>query len=309
MPLGEQDVIRPAAVATIPGPDLDTHAPQRRAPPGAVDNHVHVFGKPNGVPLNPKTDYVPAEATLEQNKAMHAVLGIERTVIVQPSPYGVSNDFERDQVQSLGKNGRGVCVTDMSTPDAMIEQLHQAGYRATRFNKASSGGTPMSELGAIAERVAPRKWHLEFFVPGASMVDMLPQIGNLPIDVVLDHMGAPSVALGGIEQPGFQALLELLKNGKTWVTLSSAYRIDYGTAPWPKADPFARALIAAAPDRCLWGSDWPHPYLIESDKTSFSAMPNDGDLFDRLIDWTDNDEALLQKILVDNPVQLYDFHD
>jgi predicted TIM-barrel fold metal-dependent hydrolase len=303
----EVDVIRPDATATIPGPDLNPHTPKRQGPAGSVDNHVHIFGEPNKVPLNPNTDYVPAEATLEQNEAMHKVLGIQRTVLVQPSPYGITNDFILEQVAALGENGRGVGVTDMSTPDADIEKMHKAGYRATRFNRASSGGTPMSELSSIAARVAPLKWHLEFFIPSASMVEVLPQISTLSIDVVIDHMGAPNPGLGGIEQPGFQALLEQLKNGKTWVTLSSAYRIDYGPAPWPKADPFARALIEAAPDRCLWGSDWPHPYLIESDKKSFSSMPNDGDLFDRLLAWTDNDDALLQKILVDNPVKLYDF--
>jgi len=291
--------IDPDAVATIPGPDLTTKPPKRRAPPGACDSHLHIFGKPSEVPLSPKRRYTPAEATLEQATAMHAVLGIERMVIVQPSPYGLDNDFEREQLETFGARGRGSAVIDAATPDSDIEVLHKAGFRAARFNLVSGGGVATSELETVAARIAKLGWHLELFVDAAQLVELTPQIAKLPTEIVIDHMGMPNAQLG-TEQPGFQALLGLRAEGRTWVKLSAPYRIDAGPAPWPKADPFARALIETAPERCLWGSDWPHTRPP-------GPMPNDGDLFDRLLAWTENDDQLLKTILVDNPARLYGF--
>ena len=307
----EIDRIEPDAVSDIPGPHLDTNAPKRRAPAGAWDCHLHVFGDPTKVKLNPKRDYTPPEANLEQLRARNEVLGIENVVIVQPSTYGIDNGFICEQVEGMGKHGFGIAVTDMSTSDNDLEKLHDAGYRGTRFNIASSGGTPLSELSAIAEHIAPLNWNIQFFLQvSKSMVELADQIAELPVPVVIDHMGAPDLTLGGPEQPGFQALLNLMKKGNTYVKLCGAYRLDFDGVPWPKADPFARALIEAAPDQCVWGSDWPHPYCrttqtVTEGKPTLGPIPNDGDLFDRLLDWTDNDEGLLQKILVDTPTKLY----
>ena len=294
-----RDALDPNAAATIPGPDLETKPPERRAPQAACDCHLHIFGAPTKVKLNPNRTYTPAEATLEQVGAMHEVLGIDRMVIVQPSPYGLNNDFEREQLEAFGGEARGVAVIDAVTPDAEIENLHAAGFRAARFNLVSGGGVAISELEAVAGRIADLGWHVEIFVRAQHLAELAPQIAKLPARAVIDHMGLPNPALD-LEQAGFQALLHLLADGKTWVTLSGLYRIDTGAAPWPKANPFARALVAAAPARCLWGSDWPHTRPP-------GPMPNDGDLFDRLLAWTENDDDLLQTILVDNPAGIYGF--
>jgi predicted TIM-barrel fold metal-dependent hydrolase len=305
----EIDVIEPDAVANIPGPDLNTKTPHPKAPLGSCDCHHHIFGAPNKVPLNPGRQYTPAEATLAQFRTRNKVLGIENSVVVQPSTYGINNDFICAQVEALGENGRGVAVTDMTTSDADLEKLNNAGYRGTRFNVAASGGTPLSELEPVAERIAPMGWNIQFFLQvSKSMVELQDQISKLPVPVVIDHMGAPDLSVGGPEQPGFQALINLLKEGNTYVKLCGAYRLDFTGNPWPAADPFARALIEAAPEQCVWGSDWPHPYCIEPDGKTLAPMPNDGDLFDRLWDWTDHDEDLWKKILVDNPKKLYGFN-
>ena len=305
----EIDVIEPDAVANIPGPDLNTKTPHPKAPLGSCDCHHHIFGAPSKVPLNPGRQYTPAEATLAQFRTRNKVLGIENSVVVQPSTYGINNDFICAQVEALGENGRGVAVTDMTTSDADLEKLNNAGYRGTRFNVAASGGTPLSELEPVAERIAPMGWNIQFFLQvSKSMVELQDQISKLPVPVVIDHMGAPDLSVGGPEQPGFQALINLLKEGNTYVKLCGAYRLDFTGNPWPAADPFARALIEAAPEQCVWGSDWPHPYCIEPDGKTLAPMPNDGDLFDRLWDWTDHDEDLWKKILVDNPKKLYGFN-
>jgi predicted TIM-barrel fold metal-dependent hydrolase len=286
-------------VADIPGPHLEVRQPARRAPAGSCDCHVHVFGQPADVELSALRDYTPHEATLEQCQRMHAVLGFERVVIVQPSPYGTNNAYQQQHVRKLGENARGVAVVDMSTTDATLEQLYDDGFRASRMNLVNSRSSQTSAFNTIAERIRPLGWHLEICVRAHELRERVPGISGLAIDTVIDHMGIPD-PVQGPEQEGFQALLELLKNGKTWVKLSGPYHIDVSDVPWPKANPFARALISAAPDRCIWGSDWPHPHTK-------GPMPNDGDLFDQLLVWTEGDENLLQKILVHNPAQLYGF--
>ena len=309
----EADAIEPDAVADIPGPDLEIKTPKRRAPAGSCDCHLHIFGNPNKVKLNPKRDYTPPKATLAQLLVRNQILGIDRMVVVQPSTYGVNNDFIREQVETLGEHGRGIAVTDRSISEKVLEMLHKAGYRGTRFNLVSSGGPPLRDLRAMAERIAPFGWNIQIFLQISKwMLELEDQIAKLPVPVVIDHMGAPDLSLGGPEQPGFQALLTLMKKGNTYVKLSGPYRLDYDGPPYSKADPFARALIAAAPDQCVWGSDWPHPYIrtmqsLTAGKPILGPMPNDTDLFDRLWDWTDHDEGLWRKILVDTPEKLYDF--
>ncbi|MBL6955057.1 MAG: amidohydrolase family protein [Alphaproteobacteria bacterium] len=283
----------------IPGPEANVKVPQEQAPVGAIDCHAHVFAAPGQHYLNPGRTYTPPEATLAQYQAMLASLGIQRGVIVQPSVYGTVNDCSREAVAAMGANGRGVAVLDQSVPEAELQRLHQAGFRGTRFNLLSGGGVDPEELEAVAARIADLGWHIQCFIDHNTLVDLLPRLKRLPVDLVFDHLGQPDPQQG-VDQPGFAALRDLLAGGRAWVKISGAYRVDDGGAPWPLADPFAETLINEAPDRLVWGSDWPHPHL------QTSPMPNDGDLFDRLLAWTPV-AGVRQKILVDNPTRLYDF--
>jgi len=274
-------------------------APRRRAPAGACDCHMHVFGPPGTVPLNPVRDYTPAAASLDDYRSMAHTLGIDRTVVVQPSVYGTDNACSRAAVEALGDAGRGVAVLDDTVDAAELRRLHDAGFRGSRFNLVTAGGVAVERLGAVAARLAEHGWHLQTYITATMLAELAPALAALPVDVVVDHQGGPDPRAGP-QQPGFQALLRLIDGGRTWVKISGAYRVDHGPAPWPQADAFATTLIAHAPERLVWGSDWPHPHLA-------GPMPNDGDLFDRLLAWCADDDALLRQILVDNPARLYDF--
>lgn len=288
------------AAPDIPGPDANVKAPVQKAPAGSCDCHMHIFGRPGTVPLNPERDYTPPEADMAAYRHMADTLGVTRTVVVQPSVYGTDNGCSREAVEELGNSGRGVAVIDDGTPAAELQRLHNAGFRGARFNLVSGGGIALDKLEAVAARLHDMGWHLQTFISARALAANVDRVERLPVDVVVDHLGGPDPTQG-VEQPGFQALLRLLDNGRTWVKLSGAYRADPGAAPWPIADPFATALIARAPDRLVWGTDWPHPHLRGN------PMPNDGDLLDRLRAWTDGDDGLWRKILVDNPAALYGF--
>jgi len=225
------------------------------------------------------------------------VLGIERAVIVQPSVYGFDNACTAEAVRALGPRGRGVCVLDDGVGEDDFAALDAAGFRGVRYNLVTPGGHGAAGLERMAERAAARGWHVQLYVHAAELVALAPRIAALPCPAVIDHMGQPDLK-AGIDQPGFRALLELLLAGRAWVKLSGAYRVDPAVGH-AAAAPFARALINAAPDRCLWGTDWPHT-RCEIDP------PDDGQLLDQLADWAP-DEALWRAILVDNPAKLYGF--
>ena len=278
---------------------VSTKRPRRAAPPGACDTHMHIFGPANRYPCIDEADYVPADAPMDAYLAMRATLGMARTVVIQPSVYGRDHACTADAVARLGDSGRGVAVLDESASEGEIEQLHQAGFRGTRFNLVNSGGVPATALEAMAARVAEFGWHVQVMARGADLPALAPRLARLPAEVVIDHMGRMDAA-AGTGQPGFRALLGLVAGGRCWVKLSGAYRVDLSGPPWPAARPFAEALIAAAPERMLWATDWPHPDL------GASPLPDDGELFDALLDWVP-DERTLRRILVDNPARLYGF--
>ena len=280
-----------------PIPAANLTAPGRRAPAGSCDCHAHVFGPAARYAYSPARGYTPPDASWEEYLAMLDVLGIERAVIVQPSVYGTDNACTRDAVERLGPRGRGVAVIDRTVDDDELARLHDAGFRRTRFNLVSKGGVDAAELESVAGRVADLGWHLQLFVEDERLAALAPRLARLPVELVVDHIGLMDQA-ADTTQPGFHALLELLDTGRCWVKLSGAYRVD-PAAPHGGATPFAKALIAARPDRLVWGSDWPHP-------DPAGAMPDDGRLLDLLADWA-GDAATYQQILVDNPARLYGF--
>jgi predicted TIM-barrel fold metal-dependent hydrolase len=225
-------------------------------------------------------------------------LGIERFVIVQASIYGTDNSCALDCVAAWGQErARAVAVIDDGFDAPKLRRMHEAGVRGVRFNAVSGNGTPLEQLHTLARRAAQFDWHVQLYLDGAVLRELGPTLAGLPVPIVIDHMGQIASAKG-IAHPEFQALLRLMDSGKSWVKLCG-YRSS--TAGYPFTDMLdqARALIDAAPERCLWGTDWPHPNF-------FGAMPDDGKLLDLLGEWAPTDTER-QSILVDNPAHLYGF--
>lgn len=289
----------------IPGPDPHPRRPRLAAPPGACDCHCHVFGPAERFPYVPERNYTPPDAPLEDFLALLDILGLERAVVVQPSVYGTDNACTEDAIRRMNGRARGVAVIDPDAPEAEVARLDAAGFRGARLNLIHTGGsTPLDALEAVAARVAPFGWHVQLYLRGRILPDIAARLAGLPTDVVIDHLGHMDEE-EGTGQEGFRALLSLLDTGRCWVKLC-AYRFDHTGAPFDRARPFAQALNAAAPERLVWGTDWPHPDIPGPRPGVPGRMPNDGDLLDALGAWFE-DPAAIRRILVDNPAALYGF--
>ena len=289
------------ANAMLP-PNPNPHPPTKLTfPPGATDTHCHLFGPWDRFPLpQGQARYIPPAATLEMNEHMRQRLGITRAVFVQSVGYGRDHRALLDALKRSKGRYAGTAILDENASDDEIAQLHDAGVRGTRFHFMSHLGhdADMGLVQRLAERVAKRGWHVLLHVDGRALLQHAKAFERLPGSFIVDHMGRIDGA-AGVEQPAFQALLELLKLDRCWVKISGADRITQRTAPpFDDVVPFARALVAAAPERVLWGTDWPH--------TNMQRMPDDGDLADLLAAFVP-DEPLRKRILVDNPQRLYDF--
>lgn len=278
------------------GPDPFVRPPAFAVPPGACDSHAHVIG--DGYPMVDNRSYTPPAAPEVAYLAMLDSLGMSRGVLVQISVYGTDN---RCMVASLRRHPdrlRGVAVVAPDVSDQDLADLHAAGVRAVRINVLFGGGIGLETMERLAARIAPFGWHIQLLLDARDLPEIGPVIERLPTDVVIDHMGHMPVT-AGVDHPGFQWMLRLLKGGRGWVKLSGAYRISGTGAPFHDTTAFAQALVAAAPDRCVWGSDWPH-VSVEG------PMFNSGDLIDLLPLWVP-DDAQRTRVLVDNPARLYDF--
>lgn len=280
-------------------------------PKGACDCHVHIFGPDEKFPFSPKRLYTPGPASIADLEALHKALHIDRVVIVHPSPYDSDNACTVDALRKLGsKRARGVAVIDGTTTEAMLDDMHEAGIRGVRVNLESYGeNDPAKASGYLqeaAERVARRGWHVQTYSNLAVLAPLHDVILKLPTTLVVDHFGRAKAALGP-SQPGLAELLSLLRSGKVYVKISAAYRISQ-VPNYPDAAPIARAMIAANPDRVVWGTDWPHPGAAKRDPAAIEPFrPEDnGAALNRLAGWTQN-AAELKKILVDNPARLYQF--
>ena len=286
------------------GPDNRPRKPRLKAPPGSIDCHAHIFGPVSRYPFSPKRLFTPPDVTIRQYRALLATLGIERAVLVTPSVYGMDNERQLDALVEMRGQWRGVAVVPTDVGDSELERLHRAGFRGVRVNLFAKSGLMLDDLEAIAARISGFKWHVQLHVDARSIDELAPRLRRLPVDVVFDHMGhVPAAA--GVGHPGFAALLGLMQQGRFWAKLSAPYRLSELPYPYDDVTPFARALIAAAPDRVVWGSDWPHPAVPGHMPANF-VMPNDGDLLDILALWT-GDPAQQRKILADNPRRIYDF--
>lgn len=291
------------------------HSPVATAiPPGACDCHVHVFGPASRFPYDPARMYTPGHASIDELAALHAHLRLDRVVVVHPSPYGIDNSIGLDALERLGRSrARGVAVVDARTSNAELKRLHDAGTRGARANLATAGiGDPNAawrSLDDTARLAARMGWHLQTYTSLPVIEALADRLMSLPVPLVIDHFGGLS-AERGLDQPGFAALRRLVACGRAYVKLSAAYRAS-SLADAADLAPFARALIADNPERCVWGSDWPHPGGAKRAGASRDEVEpfqpiDDGAALDRLASWC-GDAATLARVLVDNPARLYEF--
>lgn len=291
---------------TIPGPVAQPSRPHRLLPPGSCDSHAHVFGPASQYPYSPTREYTPPDAPRERYASLLRHLGFQRAVLVQPSVYGADNRLLADTLRlgqrgDLGISWRAVAVVEQSASDQELEALDRLGVRGVRLNLVFKGADlDFSGVERLAQRIAPLGWHLQFLIDITQFERLADRLSGLPVPCVIDHMGHFPAPLGP-DIPAFRDLLALLQDGRTWVKLSGPNRISaYDTAPFTDAEVIAGALLAAAPQRLVFGTDWPHVKLPTS-------MPDDGMLVDELFRWLDGDTGLATRILVDNPAALYGF--
>jgi 2-pyrone-4,6-dicarboxylate lactonase len=288
-------------VKSIPPPHANPHAPTTFAPPpNACDAHCHIFGPGDRFPYSADRSYTPPDSGLEDFERLQATLGLSRAVFVQASCHGTDNAAMADAIQRGKGRYAGVAMIDESFTDSQIGALHDVGVRGTRFNfVAHLGGAPeMDEFWRIVYRVKKFGWHIVLHFDAKDLGMYADLLDQMPVPYVIDHMARVD-ASAGLEQEPFQQLLGLMRDERCWVKISGAERLTAdGPPPYDDVAPYAQALIAAAPDRVLWGTDWPHPNVRH--------MPDDGDLVDLLATFAP-DEATRTRILVTNPERLYDF--
>jgi predicted TIM-barrel fold metal-dependent hydrolase len=286
--------------------DRAVRPPHPLPPPKACDCQAHIFGDLARYPTQPGAAYVPPAASFNDLCAVEKTLGFERFVIVHSSLYGPDHRLVIDALESLPDRShiRLIGRVDDSTSDAEIEQLHALGGRGARFGFRHDLPRPLSfdTVTNTAARVRSLGWHLRLHFFRGTLMENAERLATLrDIALVVDHLGYPDPALGAAD-PTCRFLVDRLKHDPNWgVMLSNGNRLSAMGRDWDDAIPIARAYIEAAPDRVIWGSDWPHVQWRKP------RMMNDGEVVELLYRYVDNDQALLQKILVDNPARLHGF--
>jgi predicted TIM-barrel fold metal-dependent hydrolase len=285
-------------IPTCKAPDPNTRIPSWRPPAGACDAHCHVFGPGKLFPYAEDRAYTPPDAPFEALRALHAKLGIDRAVIVHASCHGTDMRATLDAIARAGGAYRGVAIVDGTVTDRQLQDLHEGGIRGVRFNFVKHlGGTPdLNVFDRVLERIAPLGWHVVLHLDAEDIVEHEARIRRIRVPFVVDHMGRVR-AKNGLDQEPFRRLLELMRNELAWVKICGPERVTSTGAPFHDAVPFAAKLAEFAPDRVLWGTDWPHPNIA-------GDMPNDGDLVE-LLALAVPDETARRRILVDNPDRLY----
>jgi 2-pyrone-4,6-dicarboxylate lactonase len=284
-------------------PDRSPHSPKSPSPVGTIDTHVHVFE--HRYQLSPDRGYNPPESTLGDLEHLHSVLGVSRVVFTQPSVYGTDNAAILNAMAELNSEtpnrARAVIAAGLDVSASELESLDAAGVRGVRLNTDNVGGMPiaMADIPTLCDRISPLGWHIEFLFPGADIVELLPVFESVTVPMSIGHFGYQP-ATDGTTTPGFRALTELVKAGNTWVKISGANRVSAtDLPPYDDVRPLAQALLEAAPDRIMWGTDWPHPNRYE-------ANPNDGDMMDSFNGWFGDDD-LRRRVLIDTPRDFYRF--
>ncbi|MFB4202964.1 amidohydrolase [Arhodomonas sp. KWT2] len=280
----------------------DPRAPREAPPANTCDAQFHVFGDPDVYPMRADAPFRMPSATIDAALHMHRALGVERGVIVQATTYGADHSVVLDALEQAGPDYRGCAnaIALKERDDAYIETLHEAGVRGARFTFRKELGVGLSprEFRHAAGRLRELGWYAKIQPEKHGILDSVELYEDLDIPVLIDHLGRADARLG-MDDPNVRKTIELLGKGNFWVMLSLGEKISAEGYPWDDVLPIARAYIDAAPNRVVWASDWPHPL-------SRTPPPNDAELLELLYRYAP-DEAERQRILVDNPAELFGF--
>lgn len=279
-----------------------TAAPSTPLPAGACDCHIHVYD--SRFPSASGARLLPPDASAQDYRALQQRMGTTRTVLVTPSTYGTDNRCMLAGLAALGAEARGVAVIDGTESDAELQRLHHLGVRGVRLNLSLGVSGTVASLLPLAQHIAPLGWHLQLLMAPDLLLSQAALLRQLPVPLVFDHFGRIAPAMAG--SAAHQLLLDLLQRGQAWIKLSGGYIVSgQHSVEDPALDALAASYLRAAPQRVLWGSDWPHATA----SAGVQAMPNDARQIDRLADWAQHstDRSALQRVLVDNPAALYGF--
>lgn len=279
-------------------------------PASAIDCHIHIVGPQSKYPMAANRTYTPPGASVAELKTLRTQIGVSRNVVVQPSFYGFDNSCTRDAVVELGSSARGIAVVPPNVSEAELKRLDAAGFVGVRLNFSTVGIRDPREAEKQVLEMAPKlealNWHIQINTELPMVAELAPAISSLSVPVVFDHIGNPEAELG-VGQPGFLALMGLVHAGNAYVKLSAPYNHSK-LADWADVAPLAKSLIAARPDRMLWGTNWPHPGATRGPITQISPYQrvNNPRLVAAFMDWCP-DAAMRKMILVDTPAKLYRF--
>jgi 2-pyrone-4,6-dicarboxylate lactonase len=283
-----------------PPPLPDPRKPAVTLPAGACDAHCHIFGPFARFPLPPDRSFTPNQAPETALRRLHDHLGFKRAVIVQSQGHGYDHEPLIDALAAGRGRYRGVALLRHTDSPDLVRRLDAAGICGARFSFMSHLGFPdLDTVRSVIGMVEPYGWHIAIHVAGSGLIDLEDFIRSIPAPVVIDHMARPDIS-EGTEGPVISRLLRLLDSGRVWVKLSGVERLSNIHAPYDDVAHMVQRLIANAPERLLWGSDWPHVNL-------HGPMPDDGDLVDFIGRLTT--PGLRQRIFVDNPTAFFGFHD
>jgi len=292
--------VREAHAQTAVPNSSGTAPPKLKAPANACDCHMHIYD-PARFPMPPSQRIAPSNAAVPQYRLLQQRIGTTRVIVVQPRNYAIDNRVTLDALKQFAPNARGVAVLHPTVTDAELKALNDSGIRGIRFSlgdPATAATTP-DMVEPLAKRVADLGWHVQFNVEGRQIVELADVLRRLPTTMVFDHLANPGPM--GIDHPSHAIVRGLIDRGRTWVKLSGAYSNSRLGPPYPEATRIAQDFVKAAPERLVWGSDWPHPGVVP-----VADKPDDALLFDLLAVWVP-DEAMRNRILIQNPETLYGF--
>lgn len=281
--------------------DPNPRAPSAPPPPLTCDSQFHVLGPREKYPVRPGAVYEMPTATVETALRMHATLGVTRGIIVQPTTYGADHTVTLDGLKVAGPNYKACAnaIVFNEADDAYLDKLDKAGVKGARFTRAGLGvKLAQADFERALARVEELGWYVKVQPEPDGFAVNAAEYENIKLPVIIDHMGRPD-ASKGLNEPTVRKVVELLKRGNFWVMISLFEKTSKVGPPWDDVLPIARAYIEAAPDRIIWGSDWPHPVSVKQ-------PPNEGDLLDFIYRCAP-DAAERQRILVDNPAKLFGY--